>query len=407
MPSTRTIRQMIKHAIHENRYISEVITVQQDDNDPVKVFSVQIEPDNDTDTDESQAIRCTVLHHTELDTHYQRETTYPTAEGPPRSSHDELPATLTPEVRYLMEIDLAEGWLVSSNIRRFKSPADADDYRLIEKVITLKEAPVPADELAFLNNHAPESRGDALLDLLRQWDFTFNLRRQRMGTETIYVQPVEPDRPRYLLCAGYRRDTCGTLAILEMLRCIRSERLSMFRPGARYATLEIAFLDDLENSHSGAWRYLYSLKEAERNRVKGAIYLDLTAEGNQPIITLPPYRGDARLSSALYQMTRYSSAYLKDNHSSEVAELFTEQEIPFAAVSVRQNPDSSADADADEKHPDRIDGLQHVAEFLRNLSLALTHVRGDEIDDYQPELLALQDIPRKNLISLDDDDNTS
>ena len=84
-----------------------------------------------------------------------------------------------------------------------------------------------------------------------------------------------------------------------------------------------------------------------------------------------------------------------------MAQLFTEQHIPFATISTRQIPGASADAN----QAGDIDGLHSVSEFLHHLLVTLITVRGDEIDDYQPELLALQEMSRHDLLSLDNDDD--
>lgn len=243
-------------------------------------------------------------------------------------------------------------------------------------------------------------RRNAILDLLRERHFTFELKRQRRVKyiENIFVNTCVADRPRFLLCVNYaypsdRYDFAATvLAALRILTEKRARFLSHIGVDNHHipSPIEMVFLDGSEG-HEGAAHYFWGLREDKRKHILGVIHLELGRDGNRVVASLPRVVGDGKLRAALYLASKQRKGFLAQEIPSPIDSAFEHDTIPLTTITTIAGAATEQSA------------IEQTTVFIGEVMRLLRFVKGDEIGDDVPDLTQLQHMQHMKLLQINDE----
>jgi hypothetical protein len=410
--NSRLIIQRTLEYSHENmHYLSEVLTTQFDDEVPTVIFSVEIVPD-------SEGLLCTIYHHTKHGKVYHRECRYADLKGPYTKGKNEA-ATLIPEFRYLMHLYKEDSWLYGDEMGSYFYGSQESNRRHEHMVALQKHMPLLEDR-ALLDVSNSAIRRVMLLDMLRDWNFEFELKRLRLGIvrpENIFASHLPPDVERYIICTNYAQqngklnNAAGITVLLDLLRLNRSDLIAKtehFTPPA----LEIIFLDG-EKGDEGARSYLWQLREAQRKQILGVINLELWGAGEQLVASRPQPIGNGKLLASLFYAAKQENRHLVKKLPSPLNPVFEQYDIPFMTICnlhpeeiqpmvVRASQEDTANTTMPVSENEATSSeatLQNAVNFLRDIVRMLAYVKGDEAQAI-PDVSYAQSIENTGLIKL-------
>lgn len=385
MPSTLTLKKTIHYSAPENHYLHEEISLEIDNEVPRIIFSVTINPQDD-------GLHCIVNHHSSQGVVFQRETDYPSLKGPFSPDNNDK-GTLSAELVYLTHLYLNDEWLIADKFGHYRYPTK-DSPRINQEIITMQKLESLSIDKQRFNSH--ETRY-AILDCLRERNFNFDLKRQRIRkTENIYISPIEASTPRYVICANYayqKGQSNNAASIAVLLHCLCLARSDFYGGFTRFTTpsLEIVLFDGTEGSE-GAFQYLWNMREEERRKILGVINLELCGDGDYRI-SPPKERGDGKLLAAIHFASKQNKLMFQKEIDSPLQLIFERENIPFVTITTEIIPQTQPETISDEH-------LRKGVRILRDILNMFSFVKGDEITEI-PDMSYVQDMPKVNLIKLD------
>ena len=381
MPSNIILKKTVEYAPKTNQYLSEVITVENDNEAPQTAFSVSIKQ-------QGEGLDCGVHHHSRNGISKLRECSYPSLSGS-HSPDNKDASTLSPELVYLRQLYLAEGWLLSDKMWQYRYVTEQQPNRVHHEIITMQKMGMISEDMQRFDIAEPRN---AILDALREHDFRFDLRRLRHPkTENIYISPVAPETERYLICVNYAHgiNAAGLAVLLHLLCKQRSDELAGERPYGN-PSFEAVLFDGADGTE-GALAYFQILREAERKNILGVINLELSGQGDL-LISTPEERGNGKLYSANYYASKQNKVTVQKDIASPLTEVFKREAIPFVTIASQASTKKQSSKPSEEN-------LQHKLRFLRDILRILPFVKGDEVQEI-PDMSSVQKVPTMNLISM-------